>query len=739
MIPVPRLVSLLVLLLAITSPLLGAGRELAPREFGPSAYRASWPAVASAGGKFLTAWREERMGFGTHIVGSFSDGAGRRSSPSFLVVPHANPSWMQLVPRGDGFTLFWAQYFDRTHMVDLDLSGRVLAARLLDLPYHIQRDIAWNGEHFLIAFRHSAAVTNKSEAMMFTRTGEIVRSGIMLDPAMYWADIAVSGNAFLLVTTGFGGLFVQRITREAASTPVEMEAPRFGTQYRPQRPVVVSRGDGSLLVVWSAGDSTRSELKSAIVSAGGALSEARLLLARDARKTILHPLNLAPAGDRYVLALAEYQTTGNAEYLLGSMLLDAAGDVVAQTPEGVRIGFWAPVAASAGPVTVVASTPWESFRQTVMQHTIDGSGNVSAAEAASFMPARQRQPILGAGGGRFVAVWEERTDRPRVRLASLDAFGEPQADRMADGEKQLLEGDLVWNGTEYLFVYVESSNVRAVRLDAGGDAIDREPMSLGGANAYVHTIATTWTGDRWAVAWVDGYRAWLATVSRAGIATPARELDLRSPLPEGWMRWLNSIAIAADGERLLVAWIESQVPNCDLCQGTPTAWVMRFTLGGAPSTRAVKIDSPVNHVALATSGEEYVLLTDSVSATTATLIDDDYGMTFLDSRSFAAGLSDLIWDGDEFVMAQRHRKEWSRHLVVTRFDRTLTLSGPPRGVETMLADEHVPPSIAAVMSGDALVAVSEGDAVQGSKAVVYAERDMDVLPAWPPPRRRAVR
>src|SRR5687767_5049931 len=105
--PRSRFALALLLFLSITSTAFGAGRELAPRSLGESPYRESFPAIAANGGRFLTLWREERREFGVQIMGSLSDATGRRISPeSFVVIPNANPTWMQLVPTGDGYTLF---------------------------------------------------------------------------------------------------------------------------------------------------------------------------------------------------------------------------------------------------------------------------------------------------------------------------------------------------------------------------------------------------------------------------------------------------------------------------------------------------------------------------------------------------------------------------------------------------------------------------------------------------------
>jgi hypothetical protein len=731
----------LLYLLAIASTVLAAGRELAPRQLGESAYRQSFPAIASNGGRFLTLWREERRDFGVQIMGSLSDANGRRISPeSFVVVPNANPTWMQLVPVGDGYTLFWYHSPEITHMVDLDANGRVLASRRLDVPYHIRRDIVWDGTHFLMAFRHAAAVFNKAEAVIFTRQGEIVRRGIAIDNDLYSVDAILSGGKFFVVTTSHHGLTTYRIEGDGSVESSVVVSRYAGSPYQTIHPLAIDRGDGSVLLAWSAGDTLRSELLTAVVSASGEITEPRLVAARDAKSSVIIPLLLARGTDRYVLTFMEQVVKNSVvDTVLSALTLDAAGVILDPPAEPVSIGVWMPALASNGNVTAVAYTPETYLLQRLEQRVIDARGRISEPEVHSIALSRQIQPVLGAGGGRYVAAFEEQSDKSRIRLASLDAFGEPESNRSI-GDGLLPEGDLVWNGTEYLFAYYSDSAIRGVRLDAFGQPIDVTPLNIGGANAANLDIDVTWAGDKWIVVWNDPYKAWLSTISRGGDVRQRGELKLDAPLPEHFTRTLGDITIAADGTRLLVAWTERQYPPCmmPICgSGPETAFVKRFQHEGAPSTRAIQIDTGVNHLVLASSGEEYVLLTDTHAGTKVLVIDDDYAMTFLATRTFPAGLSDIIWDGEEYVMAQRYRFLWPHHLVITRFDRDLEETAPPRGIQTLRSDEHVPPSIASAIPGDAVVAIAEGDAVTGSRAVVYAERDMPLLPG-PPPRRRAV-
>jgi hypothetical protein len=729
------------IILFLTTSIHGAGRPIAPRDLGPSPWRQSFPAMASADGRFLTVWREERREFGVHIMGSLSDASGRRASnASFLIVPNANPVWMQLVPRADGYTLFWTHSFDVTHMVDLDLDGRVLASRRLDVPYHIQRDIAWNGTHFLMAFKHAAGISHNAEAILFTREGEVVRRGMPIDPQLFNVDVEVGGDAFVVVTAGFDGMFAHRVTADGGVQQTTIVPKRFDTQNRPLRPLAISRGDGTLLVVWSAGDPSRSELRSAVLSESGEIGEGRLIAARNADRRLLQPLLLTRNGGEYTLTFAETDPRLVDPTEVVTMTLDAAGARIRESEPVVLEGGSLPAAASNG--SVVAVTYALGFLpQRLLQRAIHASGAAGVPEFVAIARARQRQPILGAGGGRFVAAFTEQAEKFSARLASLDAFGEPRSNRFVATDAEVRASDLAWNGNEYLLVY-RGSGIQAVRLDADGNSIDPQPLQFGGGIPVDHA-AVTWTGDKWLVVWTTAHETYYAHVSAAGVVTAHGKFELRTQLPEGWFRTLGTLAIGATRTHLLVAWIETQYPPClmPVCGGQVTkVFLQRFNHTGVPSTNyGVAVAGDPSRVTMISTGEEYLLLIDSIEKTEALLLSSGAATSLLARQSFPAGLSDVIWDGREFVMAQRHRREWPGHLVVTRFDKSLHETVPPRGVLTLKSDETEAPSIAAVMQGDALVAIAEGDPFDGSRAVVYAERDMEPLPGWPPPRRRAVR
>lgn len=736
----PRILAFLLALVLASSSSFAGGRQLAPPPYGTSPYRAYKPTVASAGGRFLTVWREDRLGYGSHIVGVTSDPNGKRSLAPFIILPNVDPEFMQLVGTGDGYMLFWAHRLDQTDMVELDLNGRVLSSRRLDLPYHIARDIAWNGTHFLIAFKHSAGIFHKAEAMLFTKNGEVVQRGILLEASLFAFDVEVTGGEFAVIGTGFNGMYAYRITTDGRVTETVAERKGIGNGYLPLRPIVIARGEGTLLLVWSAGDPVRQELKSSVLNATGVPGPVHVLRTVNTQHVTIWPMQLMPNGGGYLLTYIEPQSSGIIHYGLATMQLDANGARVGEPRPAVTLGTTPPVTATNGTVTLVADSPGMYLDQRIRQQIVDAAGNISEPETLTLAYARQRQPLLGAGAGRFVAAFNEVGDARSVRVVALDSRGEPWRDYVLAQNTELV-GELAWSGSAYLALLNDGATLSAVRLDPDGFAIgDRLPL---GASWIATRAAATWATDRWLVVWSSLDKTHFASVSPAGVVIDSRDLPSNTKLPDQFSRFSTEVAVAADGPRALVVFVETQMPPCmmPICHTEkPVAWATRIRLDGTLlDAEPVRVGDDTHTLSIATSGSEFVVVADSPEATQLTAIDDTATLRVLASRTVPAGLSDIIWDGRDFVLAQRHRSELPNHLVVFRLDGMLRETAAPRGIVPLAADEREPPSIAAVTPGDVLIALQEGNPVDGARAVVYAERDLEPLPDWPPPRRRSVR
>jgi hypothetical protein len=715
-------------LVALASSSLAAGRELAARRVGPSPYIAQFPAVAFASGRFLTVWREERQGLGTHIFGSFSDASGKRvSTEAFPVVLNANPDWIRLVATGDSYALFWGTSYVRTNMADLDAEGRVTAKRVVDLPPHITRDIAWNGMHFLAAMKHPFNPGHKAEAVLFTRDGQIVRRGIAIDDMLFTIDVVVAGDSFVVLTAGWNGLFSHRVSSDGRSTQTLLSSPS-GTSLSTRRaltPIAAGREDGSVLAVWSDGSFANEQMFAAVIDAAGALRTVHEIIGGT---TGLSPVHLRPHGEGYELTFVKRIRTETAEeaHVLYTATLDSEGRPGGTPVEWQRLGPWVPAAASSETVTLLAYPPpysqWLRIHQLVVGTT--------TPDIVSLSQARHLPPALGAGGGRYLAAFTEHGETLKVRTVAIAADGAPLGTTIVANDALLVTRDLPWNGNEYLAVYSSAGQRFAQRLTidgaASGDSILLGPSEEGTG------AAATWAIDRWVVVW--GSR--MTTISSDGRAGEPRELPVDPAMPTGFSRYVLQPAIATRGTRVVVVWIESRVgqyPFPSVSDDDRIALAMTFRRDGTPIDDAPRVlaDRPLS-VAVASSGEETVVVTNLGAEAVATVVES--GLT----RRITGGTSDILWDGREYVVASRHRPDWTQHLVVTRFDRALNETAAPRATVTLRSEFPHAPSIASVSAGDILAAIAEGQPVTGGRAVVYLEREMEPLPESAP-RRRSVR
>lgn len=170
----PSLLLSAALALVLVAPAtLAAGRDLAPRPFGPSAYSPQAPLVAHAGGKYLTVWLESLDRAGWRYLGAFSDSAGKRLSPTaFVVIPYGIAGPGQL-GTGESFTLFF-----------VDGVG----------------DVAWDGGTFVLALRERDLLTvRRLDANLWDAAPARIANiaGADTDDSAPSVAVAISGNTII--------------------------------------------------------------------------------------------------------------------------------------------------------------------------------------------------------------------------------------------------------------------------------------------------------------------------------------------------------------------------------------------------------------------------------------------------------------------------------------------------------------------------------------------------------------
>ncbi len=683
-----------------------AGRELAPRGAAPTSYLVTQPLVAFAGEHFLTVWTEDMGDVGMHLMGAFSDASGRRITPlAFPVARSFVGRPLQLVGTGDAYALFWKDSLGITHLTDIDLAGRVTRATELALPQQIDLRVAWNGARFFAMLRHPAGITYDSEGFLLSRSGAVLRRNIPIDDQAYAYDVAANGDGFVGATSGFLGLFAYRITGEGDVTAFAIDARRAGV------PRVSTTADGGLLVVYSA----ENELYAGTVSTSTEFGRRVLVTSPQP----MHVVHTRRAGDAHLvtyLDMAPGQSGIRTLRLAGDGTITPASGRAFDFPPNV---FMLIVAESSAQATLTVFRQPDIQFAPLLSVAIANDRSAGAPEVLSISRARQSQPILGANGGRTLAAWSDiQGYAAYVRTSSLTPDATPLTDTIA-APAYVAARELPWNGSEYLIVQSRGDQLLATRVAVDGTPLG-EPLLLGQHHSpwWRMSAAVAWVGDRWVVAWETSGGIFFATV-RDGAVTPARKLNLGDV-------YATDPALAFNGSTLLFAWNEVIPPECwfpPCPEGETLGYAARLTPDGELADEK-RVALPVaGEYSIVTSGSEFFIL----GGTNATTLDAGTLRIRESRRIFnwpAAG--DVTWNGSTYAVALRYRGvRW--HLSVTHFDRELNVVGAPRGIETLPPDQFVAPSIAG-----SIVAVQEGDAEQGARAVVYRESDLQALPAPPP-------
>lgn len=675
------------------------GREIAPRGAAPTSYPTSEPRVAYSGERYLAVWAEDMSSIGLHLMGAFSDAAGRRISPiAFPVLRDFGGRTLQLVGMGDAYALFWRDFANVTRLTELDLAGRVTRTTALDLPPHIDFRAAWNGTRFFVALRHPVGEQYQAEGVLLERSGAVVRRDLPIADDAYASDVTAENDGFAVVTSGFSGVAVHRVSAAGDVTSSPIDPMPSGVAR------IATAGDGGLLVVWTAS----TELRATRVTAAGQVEAPRVLATAQQPMSVVH---VRRAGAKHLITYITL--TGTDRSGLATLALHADGTLT--PPPAIEPLFsgavLTPVVAASSPNTTFAvfAKP-DQWPAPMMSVAIADAAVASEPEVVSVSRARQSQPVLGKDGGRLLAAWSD--------IQGYAAFAFVAA------------RELGWNGSEYLLVAIRDGRLLGVRMTAGGRPLDAEPLVLADTHSSWSVARPTvaWVGDRWVVAWETQGRIAFVTV-RAGSVGEMRELlPEGAPLPDDeWGRSAAAPALSFNGSTLLLVWKETQAPPCwfPACHGGMVrAYAVRLTREGEVAGAPVEIPLAQGRYSIATSGQEFLVLGD----TTATIVDAAVAPRILGSRSILSlpATGTATWDGSTYAIALRYRvARW--YLSVTRVDRELNAVGTPRGTETLPPDELAAPSMAA-----GILAVQEGDPVDGARAVIYRESDLTALPAPPP-------
>lgn len=714
----PSLLSALLLTLVAFNAFAG-GRELAPRPLGPSAYGQQAPQVAYAGGKYLTVWLELMDDAGWRYLGAFSDRAGHRLSPSaFVVVPNPGAGPAQLLGTGNSFALFFPVETGAL-MLDIDLAGHVTGTRTVEIEnFRFNPAVAWNGTHFV--------AVEGTRALFFDRSGTIVRKVTLSCRPTRHEVLSVREDVIVAGTCqNGGGLRADVFDRNGQRTAIaELEPEVYDV-----RVAATAADDGGMLFAWGS-SGLEQVLKTARVSASGTVAPRKVIAAGNQP---YEPLLLTRTAAGFLLPYLQHGRLS-----VASLTEDGSLGAVTPSPE---TSFGHPASAATDGTGVLVSDIQFVSQQSpgrVRTQLIAPDGETGTADVLSITPSRQLAPALGAGSGSLVAVWtEQQGQTSSVRSAHLAADGTPLSNSVIDPNATLVSRDLAWNGSHYLTVIHRNGQLRSQRLNAFGEKVGSAMLLYTSDGGFrLPRVSVVWADDHWEVAGTDMITAFHCTVSADGKDVSWEQLQLEGTLPDDQTvrTSIYDVAIAWDGARALVAWIEGQYYPCNFeCIEARPAFVTTIDPIAHAVTGAHRISEPwegAESLSLATNGGEVVAaMTRYDRNTLVTAVDASLERTA--SRNFD-GVADVAWDGTSFVLALRERTE----LTVRRLDANLRDAARARFASIAPADVvGSAPSVAVAIPGNAIVGVQEVEANSGARALAYVEQELGNEPQ----RRRTVR
>lgn len=692
-----------VALLLLATRVFAAGRELAPAPLVAAPHVRSRPFVAEAGGRFLTVWFEDRgFNVGTPILGALTGGNGTPVGTTFPL-PALDPwsaSAFEVVGTGDSFAIIQTSARTVTRLVDVSLDGRVLGTRTLALPPHDGLRAAWNGTHFLVALTEQG---EPAAAMLLSRSGEVVQSGITLLGTVV-REVVAAKDSFVVLTSNGGKAYLNAVAENGG---VRMETLDGAS---PQM-TGAALPNGNVLLAWAQSNDPR--ILETRVWQNGTLGAVRTAHSGTAR---VHPLHIVAGstghliafvhgvGGASVLATVPVRNDGTPRAVMTAtaIIADADSSGSASNEDGLFIAFHA--------------------QGRILGASIERTGFVHAPSVLTVQPADQYRPILATDGASRVAAWTETTaSGTRVRTAHIAPGLAVERIHEVLPAGRLASEDLAWNGSEYLAVVWTSAGLHALRIAANGAPAAGPLAQL--TSLTPDDAAAVWAGDRWAVAWSHAGTIHFATVGADGTVSVPHDLRMAHPI--------RGLSLAFGSSDLHLTWIEAR-PLVGWGPVGTHVFTMRVGLDGTPMTAPVAIPAwqPMA-IASAANADALLVLIDESGRTTVTSLGASgtaSTRTLFDWR----GQSDIAWTGTDFVAAIRsHGSQW--YVSVFHLDEDGALTTPPRGTTTLPAQHTGPPSVAGTPL-DTVVALQE-IGTSSPRAVLYAEDEMALLPDRPPAPR----
>lgn len=535
-------------LLLPLSTVLAADAPLSPLVIGPGVAAQAEPALAVNGDARFVIWTDYRArdaGVQPLLLGSRVDAEGTLLDPLGIVISAGSRGHIgtyyrapEARPERDGFLVRWEEgsvSMERHIASDGTPLGEAVAAPpvpRLGLPgLNGEMRSATDGETVLWIARPTLADSRPLYIVRTTRSGEVLNG-----PALFTGapggivDFLWDGQRYVLIATANDTTYAVRFDRTGAPTGTMI--PLLSTPFS-WAIDTATRGDGSLAVVYMTGaQDTNIE---GVIFHGDTVT--RVTIAATPMSEQMP--DIAPTADGYISAWAAFAP----DFHSG----------------GLQV-----VPLTAGLEPAAALAPEEETRSVT----------------------EQRRPNVNRTSTALLAVWSEQDGNglPRIMGRHLPGAPESAAALWPHGAGQYAPA-VAGIGPTHLVVWYEGAfagakTLKALRVDAFGDALDVEPLTVGPAlwkgewdigNADAPP-SVVWSGRYFLILYRQGLILRLARVTAGGV------LISDEPLPPAVRKPQNKPVLVRAGRMTFAVWQEGELRyDCIITCIGPTPGIIRGT------------------------------------------------------------------------------------------------------------------------------------------------------------------
>lgn len=708
---------------------VASAAELTNPTYGPSPYTRGAAAVASNGKGFLTLWTMVLNDSTSNVYGSLADAGGNVVTPvSFLVAPNASVE--TLFANGDGYIAIFTRD-KHSQIAYLASNGRVVqyGATFPDLqvaspfmfdPARISSR-AFNGHEFFTVYQTGSTFPPAVTLGQVMRIdGTLVRNDVPI--SSWWkARVAATADGFVvLLSENDKILFLQRFTTDGAPVGSRQTVATLttGAIYD----LAIASSGTETAVMWTERTSDAPEFKAHVrVISGDA--------AHGADRTATGPwgIQILWTGTKFVFWYPNQ---------IGS--IGRAGTII---DEPVAADAFGSAAVLDGKLRVASAQQAGVIGYSIDVDTLKRTEPVTL----SITLRRQIDPLLAFSRAGMLAVWfDQRADGTTIAAMPLRLDGTPlRSDQIDVGTASTAfyvspTASVAFGSNVYLVVWRQANgDIVARRIDVTGNPLDAQPLLIQ-KNGLVGDQSVAWTGKAFLVVSFTYDAGNVASlISETGEVTP-----LGSMSSSGW-----PAVVASNGSQTLVGWPIYSPCNVSACVTAPVAvsFVRVSSDGKRIDATPTTVDTG-NAYHLATSGREFVLVTDSYGSRVdiRTVSADGPAITVTKPVAVFPAVStgplwmslsnsNVIWDGMHYVVAWRYGIADHQWIGLARFDRSLNKIAALYA-DAAAVDMRDTPALAPAVPGDVLLLFSRVLAANGGVSRLWSmrEHEMQQTPAPPP-------